>query len=141
MCVVEFIAHENNGGSSSPHAMQFGMSGSVFQNALMRNLKAGEQQRSDVGFGSLGKNLFDRVDGNATGFLTAFVAAHSVGNNCKSALAREFFIAGGLPVSVLVLVVIPLAANVAQAGQLYSGPYLHYTSRVFLDQAESSPVT
>jgi hypothetical protein len=61
------------------------------------------------------------------------VTAHAVRHNGESTLARELFVGGGLPVSVLVLVIFSLAANIAHAGQLNSRAYSHHTSHVFLD--------
>jgi hypothetical protein len=65
------------------------------------------------------------------------VTSHAIGHNRESSLAGEFFVVGRLPVSKLVFIVFSLAANVAEAGQLNSGPYSHHTSCVVFDQLEN----
>jgi hypothetical protein len=65
------------------------------------------------------------------------VAAHAVGHNRQSALAGEFLIVSGLPVSILIFVIFSLAANVAHARQFDSGPYSHHTSCAAFEQAQN----
>ena len=60
-------------------------------------------------------------DGEAAGFLSAFVSAHAVGDYGEAALAAEFVVGVGLPVEVGVLVIGTLAADVGQARDLDPG--------------------
>src|SRR5208283_2247442 len=95
------------------------------------------QQRLGIPAGSLGKNFLDGLNRDAAGFLSTFVAAHAVGHDRQSALAREFLVVGGLPVSVLIFVVFSLAANVAHACQFNSRTYSHHTSRAAFEQLKT----
>jgi hypothetical protein len=127
MRIVELVPSKGDGRGGRPHTVQFWMSGGVFQDALVCSLKANGQQGLGVTVGSFGKHFLDRFDRDAAGFLATFVAAHAIGHNRQSALAREFLVARWFPVCVVVLVIFSLAANVAEARQLYSGPYSHHT--------------
>jgi hypothetical protein len=113
------------------------MSAGVFQNAFVSDLKSGEQERLHVRVGSFGKNFLDGIDGDAAGFLAAFVTAHAIGYYGQPALARKLFVVGRLPVSKLIFIVFSLAANVAHARQLNSRPYSHHTSHAILKHAQN----
>jgi hypothetical protein len=132
--VEKLVPHESNRSGGCPHPVKLRMRSGVLQNALVRGLKTSEQQGLRIAPSGFGKNFLDRLDRNAAGFLSTFVAAHPVRYYSQPPLAREFFVRVGLPVSVVVLVIFPLATNVTQAGQLNSGPYSHRTSSTDFEQ-------
>src|SRR5438552_15211865 len=69
--------------------------------------------------------IFNRLDGDTTGFLAAFVSAHTVSDNGEAALLLELLVARRLPVGVAVFVVLALATPISESGQLDSGPTSH----------------
>jgi len=61
------------------------------------------------------------------------VTTHAVSYNRQPALARELSVVGRLPLRIVVFVIFSLAADVAHACQLNSGPYSHHTSYAAFD--------
>jgi len=76
-------------------------------------------------------NFANGLNGEAAGFLAAFVSTHAVCDDSEATLALEFGGAGGLPIEVRVLVVFALAAYIAQAGYFNSGFDIHAIDRQF----------
>ena len=118
---------QGNGRGGRPHALQLRVGRGVLEDSLVRDLKSHGQRRLHIVVRSISKDFLDGFHRYAAGFLSAFVTAHTVGHNGQSAFAREFLITAGFPVRGLVFVIFSLAANVAEAGQVNSGPYSHYT--------------
>src|SRR4029077_14162447 len=69
----------------------------------------------------------DGLNRDAAGFLAAFVSAHAIRHNGQPALDWELQIVGRLPIRIAVFVVFALAADIAQARQLHTGPNFHST--------------
>jgi hypothetical protein len=63
-------------------------------------------------------DVADRLNRNSTRVLTAFCAAHTIGHNGQSTESLELGFILRLPVSVIVLVVFPMAPNIGEAGDL-----------------------
>ena len=55
-------------------------------------------------------------DGEAAGFLPAFISAHAIGDDGQTAFAQKVIVGVGLPVKKGVFVIGALAAYVGQAG-------------------------
>src|SRR4029077_5272931 len=93
-------------------------------------MESGDQQGLDITARSIGIHIFDNFDGDAAGLLPAFVSSHAVGHNRQPAPLLELLLAGGLPVSIAVFIVLALAAHITEARQLNSRPNPHDTSCV-----------
>ena len=63
------------------------------------------------------------LDGEAAGFLSAFVTAHAVGHHRQAALAAKVLVGDWLPIKKGILVIGTLAADVGQAGRFDSGSW------------------
>ena len=94
---------------------------------MVRGLEALQQPGARIAGVGLGIDLFDGLNRDAAGFLAAFVSAHAVRHNGQPALQRELRIAGRFPVGIAVLIIFSLAAHIAQARQLNTGPNFHST--------------
>jgi hypothetical protein len=113
------------------------MPSGILHDAFVCRLKPREQEGLWIIARSFGENFLDCLDSYTTRFLAAFVAAHAISHNGQSALAREFLVVGGFPISTLIFVVFSLAANVTHARQLNSRPYSHHTSRAAFEQVKT----
>jgi hypothetical protein len=104
------------------------MSFSVLKNAFVGCAKTVEKSIPRVGSRVMIVDVADGFYGEATGFLPTFVPAHTVGDEGEAAFALKFVVALSFPVEECVLIVLALAANVTQAGDLDSGPNVHCAS-------------
>jgi hypothetical protein len=71
----------------------------------------------------------NRLHGEATGFLPAFVATHAVSDYGEATFALKFLISLRLPVEIGILVIFALAAYVGKAGYIHSGFHAHEFDR------------
>ena len=69
--------------------------------------------------------IFNRLDGDAAGFLAAFISAHAVSDDGEPPLLLKLLVARRLPVGVAVFVVLALATHISESGQLDSGTNSH----------------
>jgi hypothetical protein len=63
--------------------------------------------------------------GQPTGFLAAFVSAHTVGDYSQSAFAQELAVVVRLPIAERVLVILAQASNVGLTGDFNAGSNHH----------------
>jgi hypothetical protein len=70
-------------------------------------------------------NFLNGFNRQPAGFLAALVSAHAVGDYRQPSFAMKFFIVGGFPIEVRVLIIFTLAANVAQARHFNVCSYMH----------------
>src|SRR4029079_9467813 len=99
----------------------------VFLDAMVRCLEALQKPATRVPYSAIRVGLFDGLNRDAAGFLAAFVSAHAIRHNGQPALDWELQIVGRLPIGIAVFVVFALAADIAQARQLHTGPNFHST--------------
>jgi hypothetical protein len=104
------------------------MSLGVLANAMVSLLKSLEERIAWIAGGILAVNFLDGFDCQATGFLSALVATHSVGDKREPSLLLKSLFRLRLPIGEGILVVFALAANIAQAAYFDSGTNLHSAS-------------
>src|ERR1041384_1216574 len=104
--IIKIVANYCYGSAGCAHAVQFGMFFGVLFDALMRGAECCYQYRLDVTFTTICVNLFNGLNGQVAGFLSAFVAAHAVSNADQAALALKGLFAGGFPVGVGIFVIL-----------------------------------
>jgi hypothetical protein len=104
------------------------MSIGVLANAFVGYAKAIEQGVARVRGRVMIVDVADGFYGQTTGFLSPFISSHAVGYQSESALPLKFVVALSFPVEQRVLIVLALAADVTQAGDLDTGPNLHCAS-------------
>ena len=75
--------------------------------------------------GRIGVDVLNYLDGNAAGFLSAFVAAHAVGEESEPPFLPKLLVARWLPIRVAVFVVLAFATDVAERGQINSRANSH----------------
>src|SRR5438132_12592099 len=100
------MANYRYGSAGCAHAAQLRMFFGVLFDALMCGATRRYQDRPDIAITAVGVNLLDGLNGQVTGFLSAFVAARAVGNTAESALALKGLFACVLPVGVGIFVVL-----------------------------------
>jgi hypothetical protein len=104
----------------------------VLPNSAMRFLERFHQNGPRVPNRRCGVNFLDGFYCYATGFLAAFVSAHTISDNGETALALEFLVTHWLPVQVTILIILALATYIGKTGQLDSRTNPHQYRRPFL---------
>src|SRR5437588_11924234 len=136
---IKFPLDDTRRRAGRTHAQKAGIQNRVFLDSLVR----GSQSQHEVGLrffpGPLLVNLADGFYCDLAGLLAAFIAAHAIGNNREPAFAPELFLRFRLPVPGEILVVLALAADVAQVSELDSRPDHHDPSQL-IDMCQC-PVT
>src|SRR5579883_148195 len=122
---VEAVVVERERGASGAHAVELGVGFGVAADAGVGFLKPFQERGAGVPGGVVVINVLDGLDGEAAGFLAAFVSTHPVGDEGQSSLLLESLVTLGLPVGKRILIVFALAAHVAQAGDFDSRTNLH----------------
>ena len=97
------------------HSVELGMIHREALNILVRRFKGFGESQLWIIAESIVIDLAYGLDGKATGFLTALVSAHTVGDDGESALAAKVVVGIGLPVEIGIFVIGALAADIGQA--------------------------
>lgn len=117
---AELATYYGQGGTGSSHSVELRMLNRITLDAFVSCRKALDQRGLRIVMKSALVDVAYRFDRQLAGFLSAFVSAHAVGYDRKTALTVEFLVGIGLPVKIGILVVGTLAADVGETRQLYS---------------------
>jgi hypothetical protein len=126
---IKLAGANNHGGAGGSHALKCRMHFCILLNAGVSRVEGLDERRLRIVVQGLFIHFANGLNGEAAGFLAAFVAAHAVCNHGESPFAAEFFVAGGLPIEVGILIVLALAAHVTEAGHFNSGFNIHAIDR------------
>jgi len=138
---IQLVAADDEGGAGGAHAVECGIALGIVLNAGVGCGKGLDQSGLRIVAEGLVVDFANGFNRHAAGFLTAFVSAHSVGDDGEASLALEFGIASWLPIEVGVLIVFALAAHVTQARHLDSGFQIHAVNRHVFTASNQLPQT
>src|SRR5437762_2290748 len=93
-------------------------SGEIRLDVVGNSERSGQHVLLWMTFSSVGIGLLNRFHGDMAGYLPAFMTAHSISDDCQSAKPRKNRVIRGFPIAKAVFVVLSLAANVGDAGNL-----------------------
>jgi hypothetical protein len=119
---------ERQSGTGCAHAVKFRMRVCELANSFMCLAKAIEKGIPRVTGRITIVDISDGFYGQSTGFLAALVSPHPVSHQSESTFLVKLIVALWLPVTERVLVILALAADIAQAGDLNSWSNWHSTS-------------
>jgi len=126
VCIIKMRSNQREGGQGRAHSAKKRILKCVLLDADVGLREAVNQALLRILLGiACAVNFNDRVHSDSTGVLTAFGATHAVRNHCQSAQTLELGIVLGLPIAKAVLIILTLAADVAQAGKFQPWSYLH----------------
>jgi hypothetical protein len=128
---IELPSAERQSRACRSHALKCGMLLGIVLNAGMRHRERIHQSGLRVIVETLIVNFANGLNGEAAGFLAAFVSTHTIGDDGKASLALKVLCAGGLPIEVGVLIIFALATHIAQASYFDSGFHVHAIDRQF----------
>jgi len=94
-------------------------------NSSMGFAESSRQQRLWIAVRTFSVELLHGIHCDATGFLSAFVSTHTIGDNRKSPLAFVFGIACRFPIGIAIFIILSLAAHIAEASHFNPVAYAH----------------
>src|SRR5579871_6870863 len=114
MRVEQLTSDDGKCGTGRAHALKLRM----LEGELL-DVRVGRSKGVDQGAGRIAVEIAVvevayRFDGEAAGFLPAFVSAHTVSHDGETAFAPEVVIGIGLPIEVRILIVGAMQPDVAQ---------------------------
>src|SRR5947209_20421108 len=98
MSKIQLPLVQNQRCAGCPHAVENGMSYGISKDACVGCGKRFNQCRLRIVTRTLIVDFANGFHGEATGFLTAFVSAHAVGDDSQSSFALKFGVACRLPI-------------------------------------------
>src|ERR1051326_1013801 len=135
--IIKTIPQHSRCRRGCAHTSQVRVFVRVLHDPPMRLLKSSQQRQRWIISRRSGIAFLYGFDCKVTGFLTAFVPTHPVRDDDKLPLAFKFLALLGRPIRVVVLVLLPLASDVAEAGDFQSFSNGHknddYTGRYPFD--------
>src|SRR5258708_33420237 len=87
--------------------------------------EAFQQAALRIGIGRVGVDMLDGIHGDAAGELSTFTAPHAIGDHSQPAQAAKRRGVWRFPIAVAIFVILPLAADIAEAGHLNPRTNLH----------------
>jgi hypothetical protein len=113
---IKLAIADNQRSACGPHAVKFRVLGGVSLNPFVSPGKSLEQSGVRITADDMVVNVAHCLDRQSTRFLAAFVSAHPIGDHRESAFAVKFIVGDGFPIKIGILIVLALAAYIAQAG-------------------------
>src|SRR5258708_15693019 len=91
MCEVKLRPYDGQGGTRRSHPMKLRMFLRIALYIFVCRLKSSHQSCLRIVGKTIVVHVAHRLDREATGFLSTFVATHAIGNDRQAALASQIF--------------------------------------------------
>src|SRR5450755_5182416 len=109
---AELAVDDGQSSTGGPHAVELRMFHGIALNVLVSGVEGLDEGSLRIAAKVVVVDAAHGFDGEAAGFLSAFVAAHAIGNHSETAFAAEVGVGIWLPIEIGIFVISALAADV-----------------------------